>query len=237
MSEDKFDIDHILRSAIDENKDRYEDFGPAFDKIQLNVRNMIKKRRNKRLIGMALRGASVLAAAVILFNVMLLFFEAEPVKAYQTVVRKLVYGIFNDPSQSKTEAEIIKTASEIKKLQELVPFSLPVPSWLPESFVFENATMYENDEVISVSISFAGETGDLHMNITNNAMVSQTNPSLGEGKFEEVSINGYPVYITEIEKDGVRRTKGDFFDRQGLLVYISTSLDKQSLIHFIESLK
>jgi hypothetical protein len=232
------ELDELLYKACQDNNEYLKQYGPDFSKIEEGVRLRHKYKMRKKAFIPVVRVAIAAAAIIVVVNGILIFADFEPVKAYQNEIKKLYFSVFNDPANMKTEAEIIKSTNEIEKAQKSVPFTIPVPGWIPEGYTFNNVTLTEDGEHVTiVKLKYSSSTENLLISISSDSAISGTDPSFGERNFEVVKINGADVYIATANRDNGDRIKCSYYNNQGLNIYMSGSIDKQSLIRFVQSMK
>lgn len=237
MFNDK-NFDEFLHKAGQENKDLLEQYGPDFSKIEKGALSACIKNGRKHRRTVILRVAAACVGAVILLNAFLLFVEIEPVKAYQEQVKKFVFHILSDKTADNVESVYYKESEEIEKIQKFVPYKIPSPTLLPAGYSFNNVEMRdESADIDEVIIKYTNGTDTLVIDMDNGAAISDTEPSDGEGGYEQLKINGNDVYIVTLTTKQGARSKCHFYNKQGLNIYISAPVDKQSLVSVVESMK
>lgn len=227
--------DDFLYRACEENSEAMKSLAPDFNKIEQEVRLKYRQGGSKKRRTLLLRIAAASIATILVLNAFLLFSEAGPVKAYRAEVRRLFYNLFNDHTYIQSEDMIVRTANEISKVQKLVPFTIPVPGWLPPEYQFDYVTMTDDGyDIYYVDIHYKSADDALLVSITNDTTISSTRPSPGEGSFEHEVFDGMDIYTAFIERNG--RWMCMYFNKQGLYMHISGAIDKQSLYKIIESM-
>ena len=230
--------DNLLYKACRENKDELAQLGPDFSKIEKGALLSYRQRSRKHKSKIVFRTLAAVFSAVVLLNIFLFFTDIAPVKAYRDEIRKLVFNLFSSKTDSDIETQYYIASTEIQKIQKQVPFTIPVPGWVPPGYTFKSAEM-RNDEqdIYTVTITYVNGNDTLLLNVTNNTSISETVPSPDEPQYDEMNINGNKVYIRSYIIDNIALSKCYFYNSQGLLIDIYAPIDKQSLIMIIESLK
>jgi hypothetical protein len=235
FDDDKFD--ELLHRAGRENKNENLPSGPDFLKIEKAAVSACQKKSSKNKSRVVFRVAAACVAAVIILNACLLFADIQPVRAYQEVVKKFVFNILSSKTNDSIETQDYKASNEIQKVQKLVPYRIPAPGWIPAGYAFADVQMRnDGNDVYSVTIKYKSGADILSASISNDSSMSSTMPSGDEEEYEKVSINGNDVYLLVVSVEGSIRSKCFFYSKQGLNIYISGSIDKQSLIHVVESM-
>lgn len=231
-------IDEILARACSENREILLPFGPDFAGIEKNALLKLRQRRGSRTRKLWFRTAAAVAAAFIAINGFLLFAEIEPVKAYRAEIRSLVFNLFSNNQTGAMEAELVRTSTEIDRAQKTVPYHIPTPGWIPEGYEFSSAcALDDGNDATQVKIRYKKQDESLEIDITNDTSISSTMPSTGEGNLEELDINGMKVYAASVKTEKGSRIFCYYYNGQGLGIYISGDMDKQSLTKFIEEFK
>lgn len=229
-SDERFD--ELLHAACRESRDALARFGPDFRGIEAGVLSAYRKRSARRRNILILRTAVAVVSAVVLVNAFLIFAEIQPVKAYKEGIKKLVFNIFSSKSEDNIELQYRRVANEIQKMQHMVPYDIPVPGWIPDGYVFESVEMNkESDDSYSVRINYNKGYESLHIDVCNAPSISNTIPSSEESSFEKERIGDADVYFYI----SIARSKCIYYNEEGLCIYISGNIDKQSLIELIKS--
>lgn len=230
-------FDELLHRAGRENMELFSGYGPDFSKIEREALLACRKNAKRHKRTFILKIAAACAGALILLNALLLFVEIRPVKAYQEQVRKLVFNIFSSKTEDKIDSEYYKESDEIQKVQKLVPYKIPAPTWLPPGYQFSDVQMREDGNgIYTVNLKYTGNADTMLVYISNDSFLSNTLPSEGEGGFDKLNVDGSDVYVAEIPTDSGVRSKCYFYNKQGLNIYISAGVDKQSLIKIVKSM-
>lgn len=232
------ELDALIVQACRQNRAELSGLGPDFAKIEKGALASYQKIRKRRRTRRIVRIAVATVSAVLLLNVFLFFADFEPVRAYQETIRKLVFNLFSSSTDDKVESQYYKASTEISKVQQMVPYQIPVAGWVPQGYSFDSIQMREDGNgVYSVKIKYVNGNDSLTMNINNGTSISDTVPSNGEGGYEKVTVNGNDLYYIGISVDGRTLSKCTYYDKQGLYIHLSGYIDRQSLLDFVDSMR
>jgi len=160
------------------------------------------------------------------------------VKAYQETIRKLIYNLFSDSTKNQVESMYYKETTEIAKVQQLVPYKIPVPGWIPTGYSFDKIEMRDNgNDVYQVTIKYINGGDMLSLSIENNPQLSDAVPSTREASREKITVNGIDLYYVGVPVDGKTFAHCTFISKQGLLVNIGGYMDKQATLDFVDSME
>ena len=123
----------------------------------------------------------------------------------------------------------------LQEMQEIVPFSVPTPKWIPKEYEFSDAHVsdfgmnnfwisYNYKNAADEQINFDVHSRDLGQ---HNILVN----------VDEIEIKGMKVLLLEIPTDkGYMKYSCMYKDNQGLLINIGHLDKKETLIKIIENL-
>lgn len=231
----RMDMDGLLREIGKEQAGKgTSPFVPDFDRLAAQAGAEYGRRRRKKTVALALRCAGICLAAVVVVNGALLFAETAPARAYRETVRVLYFNLVNGGQEQPPEQQ----STDLATIQEKVPFTIPQPRWLPEGFVFQQATLQESGdgELYFVTMKYRNGDDALHIYVSNDTMFSQTKPSPDEPPMEEVGIGGAPVYLREGDPEKGSHTQAIFYDKHGLFITVSGVVDRQQMVKIVEGL-
>lgn len=220
----KMEIDHFLREYSKDNPELRDALEPDFDRIKkaaIQETSMFRFARKPAF--------RIAAAVLILFAAFVVgtFFSASPVvRAYRQKAESFVYSIVNRPVKGDP-AELGTGISQIDEIQKRIPYTIPVPHWLPDGFSLaeiNDANM--GDGIYSVSLRYKNEKGNkLEITIINeidadSASVNATSP-------EHIDVRGMDV-VVDTNGDLIRTY---FTTGGGLFVQVIGNLDKQAALN------
>lgn len=235
--DNRIEFDAFLKRVCAENPEAAAALGPDFAKLQNQAADTWRRRRAARRRSAALKAAAVFFVTVVLANGVLLFSQTTAANAYKVAVKKLYFQLTGQ-SEKGSEAMRKTVDDDLNHIQGIVPFKVITPGWLPEGFTMDQAKFVETGlSDYNVKIWYRNGDRVLIVSQSNNLSALATAPSDEEAAVERVIIKDIEAFIMETEMEGIEHsTICNYITRHGLMMTVGGDIDKENLIHVVQSL-